>query len=283
MRMCVLVFDFVSLNQWFHFLFHSWIQFSLLMVLATLRLQLLQSSKFFKRFLYFYVITIFYMNFRIFKVDNQLYVLILFFFRPSASASRFRAVPGPGIDATVEILFEARSTITGNSVNDRLKSAEPPLTGRILLLIQKFIFIINQYTFEHYYCIIFQLQFSFAFRCSVVRLSQYDTSVKTLKNVKPWKPAANFLFFPDWQLILTVVLSVFGVIIVITIVILSVLAFKWVCPSSVSARPVCCVSLSVLRSPAVPCVRFAQILQVEIQFERRRRPKEALRHHIFCC
>lgn len=64
----------------------------------------------------------------------------------------------------------------------------------------------------------------------------------SLRNVKPWMLAALFVnwlhFFSDWQLILTVVGSVFGAIILVATSLLLVVAFKWVCPYSVSTHSV---------------------------------------------
>lgn len=68
------------------------------------------------------------------------------------------------------------------------------------------------------------------------------TCCSSLKNVKPWMSAAllvNLLdFFPGWQLILTVVGSVFGAIIIVVTSALSVMAHKWVYPVSVSTHSV---------------------------------------------
>lgn len=44
------------------------------------------------------------------------------FVRPRDAASQFSAEPGPGLDATVEILFKATSNITESFINDRVRS-----------------------------------------------------------------------------------------------------------------------------------------------------------------
>lgn len=54
------------------------------------------------------------------------------FVRPSVAEQQFQAEPGPGIDATVKILFKTNSSITEDFVNDMVRSNTDNLPGRTL-------------------------------------------------------------------------------------------------------------------------------------------------------
>lgn len=51
------------------------------------------------------------------------------FVSPRDAASQFPAEPGPGINATVEILFKATSNITESLINDGVRTVD--VDGRL--------------------------------------------------------------------------------------------------------------------------------------------------------